>query len=103
MIRLVKTAVDGAALGNSQMSVCGEMAGDPDSVLLLLGLGVRSLSMSPYHLPLVRRLISTITLDEAREVAAQMLELRSTTEIRAELRGHVLRLAPELSSLLAPI
>ncbi|MDG2149712.1 MAG: phosphoenolpyruvate--protein phosphotransferase [Planctomycetota bacterium] len=103
MIRLIKTAIDGAALANSQLSVCGEMAGDPDSVLLLLGLGGRSLSMSPYHLPLVRRLISAITLEEAREVAVQMLELRSTTEIRAELRGHVLRLVPELSSLLAPI
>ncbi len=103
MVQLVRQAVEGAAQAESHLSVCGEMAGDPDSVLLLLGLGVRSLSMSPYHLPLVRRLLGAVTLDEARIVAAQVLELNTTTEIRAALRGHVLRLVPEFSTLLAPV
>ncbi len=102
MLQLVKLAAEGAHQSDAHLSVCGEMAGDPDAVLLLLGLGVRSLSMSPYHLPLVRGLLSAVTLDDARAVAAEVLALHSTTEIRSVLRGHVLRLAPELGTLLPP-
>jgi phosphoenolpyruvate-protein phosphotransferase len=57
LLRLVQMAVDAAAERNVSLSVCGEMAGDPVAALALVGLGIRSLSMSAGSLPAVRRAI----------------------------------------------
>ena len=102
MLQLLRLIVEGASGSDVHLSVCGEMAGDPDSALLLVGMGLRSLSMPAFHLPLVRRLLSAVTLTEAERVAAEVLAMGSTSRIRAALRQHTLRLAPELSTLLAP-
>jgi phosphoenolpyruvate-protein phosphotransferase len=55
MLRLVRMAVEAAADRDVSLSVCGEMAGDPVAALALVGLGIRSLSMSATSLPAVRR------------------------------------------------
>jgi phosphoenolpyruvate-protein phosphotransferase (PTS system enzyme I) len=99
LLRLVVRAGDAA---DTPVSLCGEMAGDPEATLLLLGIGLRSFSMSPYHLPVVKRVIGTVSLDEARAVAQEAFALGSTTEVRALLRRHTLRLVPELGHWLAP-
>ena len=77
------------------MTLCGEMAGDPWGSLLLLGLGVDGLSMSPIALPEVKRVIRSITMEEARALTEKVLSLRTGDEIRtylhdalpAEVRG----------------
>ena len=102
VIHLVRGVIRAGAAAGTPVSVCGEMAGEPDAALLLLGLGLRSFSMSPYHLPVVRRLFSAVRLDQAQEVAKEVLELDTVTEIRALLRERVLDAAPELSTLLPP-
>src|SRR5262249_11352896 len=99
LVRMIMQAADAAG---TPVSLCGEMAGDPEATLLLLGLGLRSFSMSPYHLPVVKRLIAAVHLREAQEVAREACALGSTTEVRALLRRHTLRLAPELAAWLPP-
>ena len=76
--------------------------GDPEATLLLLGLGLRSFSMSPYHLPVVKKVIAGVAVPEACRVAEEALALGSTTEVRALLRRHTLRYAPELAAWLQP-
>jgi phosphotransferase system enzyme I (PtsI) len=102
MLALIRIVVEAADAVGTPVSLCGEMAGDPEATLLLLGLGLRSFSMSPYHLPVVKRLIHAISLREAQEVAREACALGSTTEVRALLRRHTLRLAPELANWLPP-
>jgi phosphotransferase system enzyme I (PtsI) len=98
MINLLRLVVEAADVANTPISLCGEMAGDPEATLLLLGLGLRSFSMTPYHLPVVKRVIGVVELREAQRVAREALELGSTTEILALLRRHTLRLVPELAA-----
>jgi phosphotransferase system enzyme I (PtsI) len=98
LLRMIVQAADAA---RTPLSVCGEMAGDPEGTMILLGLGLRSFSMSPYHLPVVKRLISAVELREAHEVAREACALGSTTEVRALLRRHTLRLVPELAAWLS--
>ncbi|MGQ0553614.1 MAG: phosphoenolpyruvate--protein phosphotransferase [Planctomycetota bacterium] len=102
LLRIVRYVVEAAGLENTPVSLCGEMAGDPEATLLLLGMGLRSFSMSPYHLPTVKRLIGAVRLADAQDVARQACELGSTTEVRALLRRHTLRLVPDLAAWLRP-
>jgi phosphotransferase system enzyme I (PtsI) len=102
LLQIVRIVVEAADAAGTPVSLCGEMAGDPEATLLLLGLGLRSFSMSPYHLPVVKKVIGSVQLSEARRVAAEALSLGSTTEMRALLRRHTLRHAPELAAWLQP-
>lgn len=89
LIRL--TAAAGDAHGR-WVGVCGEVAGDPVATPVLLGLGVRELSMAPADIPLVKEAVRAVNLDEAREMAAEAVTLESAGAVRdlaASVRGAV--------------
>jgi phosphotransferase system enzyme I (PtsI) len=81
LLRLLERAIGGAALAGKRISVCGDMAGDPVFTWVLLGLGIRELSMAPGQIPVVRSVISTTRLAEAQEMAARVLRLGSEREV----------------------
>lgn len=64
------------------VSLCGEMASDPVSVMLLLGLGLRRLSLSSSRLPLIKWMIRSISIEDAKRFCAQALLLDNAAEIR---------------------
>jgi phosphotransferase system enzyme I (PtsI) len=96
LLHIRRLVVEAAGAAGTPLSLCGEMAGDPTATLLLLGLGLRSLSMSPYRVPLVKKVIGAFTLDEARALATEAIELSSTTEVTALLRKRTLERVPDL-------
>jgi phosphoenolpyruvate-protein phosphotransferase (PTS system enzyme I) len=71
--------------------VCGEMASNPLHVLVLLGLGYDCFSLAPSLLPLVRTAICSIDLEKARQLAGEILTMRSAQDIAA----HISRELPE--------
>ncbi len=71
------------------VSVCGEMASEPLSAVLLLGLGYDCLSVSPPALPLVKWVVRTVPEDSARKAAAAALQARSAAEVNTMLREVV--------------
>lgn len=83
VVRTLKMIVDEAHREKLPVSVCGEMAGDPVFAPLLLGLGIDCLSMSPAWLPPVKYLVRSMTMADARALAAEALTLRSPKEIYA--------------------
>lgn len=98
VLRLIKSVVDFGHSGDIPVTVCGEMAGDPFCSVLLLGLGVDGLSMSPRALPEVKRVIRAISTGEAKEIAESVLALRAGEEIQGYLHQRVLNLiGPSLS------
>ena len=84
VIRTLKHIVDEAHKQKIPVGVCGEMAGDPVFVPLLIGLGVDSLSMTPPLIPAVRYLVRAMTLADARQLAAEALTMSSPREILAK-------------------
>jgi phosphotransferase system enzyme I (PtsP) len=70
------------------VSVCGEMAGDPAGAILLMGMGVDSLSMSVSNLPKIKWVIRSITHKEAKAVLKEALRMENAEAIR----GHVYEL-----------
>ena len=75
VVHVVSDIVRRAHRQNKMVGVCGEMAGDPASALLLLGLGVDSLSMNPSSLPRVKWTIRSFTMHQARGLADKALKI----------------------------
>ncbi len=73
------------------VNLCGEMAADPGSAVLLLGMGADSLSASPVSLPRVKWAIRSFTLAEARELARQALQLDTVRQVRRLLNDALRR------------
>ncbi len=83
VLRTLKSVVDEAHRHDISVSVCGEMAGDPVLVPLLLGLGVDALSMTPPLIPAVRYLVRAMKLADAKKLAETALGLAAPKEIHA--------------------
>jgi phosphotransferase system enzyme I (PtsP) len=80
VVHVVADIIQKAHRQNKPVGVCGEMAGDPASALLLLGLGVDSLSMSPSSLPRIKWTIRNFTMQQARDLAGKALEIDNETD-----------------------
>jgi phosphoenolpyruvate-protein phosphotransferase (PTS system enzyme I) len=82
MLALMKIIVDSAKAHNADLTICGEMAGDPFYTMFLLGLGVTKLSMPAPQVPLVKKIIRSINISGATNLASRALEYTSTSQIR---------------------
>lgn len=82
VLRLIKQTIEAGKNTGTEVSMCGEMAGDPASVLLLMGLGLRSFSMSPSLVMQIKELVRSVTLTDAQEIAEAAMELSAAREIR---------------------
>ncbi len=88
VLRMIHTTAEAARKANIPCSICGEMAGDPLYTELLVGLGISSLSMAPVAIPLVRAELRHISLREARNLAEQVLQIRTSSEIKALIKSR---------------
>lgn len=83
VLRLIRLAVEASKRAGTELSVCGEMAGDPSAALTLIGLGVRSLSMAASSLPAVRRAIRGSRMSVLATEAIAALDDGSAQAVRA--------------------
>ncbi|MFA7552928.1 MAG: phosphoenolpyruvate--protein phosphotransferase [Spongiibacteraceae bacterium] len=72
------------------LSLCGEMASDPVAVFLLLGMGIRTLSMSATKLPRIKWLIRSIDISHAQQVLAQALTFEHAGQIRSLVQKEII-------------
>jgi phosphotransferase system enzyme I (PtsI) len=85
VLRLVQGAIQAAIQAGKEVSMCGEMAGNPLYTAMLLGMGLRKLSMSPLMIPEVKERIRAIRIDECEVIAVQLMQACSREEIRETL------------------
>jgi len=86
VLALIARSVEGAASAGKPISLCGEMAGTPAYVPLLIGLGLRELSVSNSRLLLTKKAIRDVELDAAISLASEAVAARTATDV-AELLG----------------
>ena len=89
VLRLIGMVAGSGHAHGVPVSICGEMGGDPLATVLLLGLGVESLSMSPGLIPEVKEVIRSFALARAREIADPCLTLKTGTCVQAFLEETV--------------
>lgn len=95
VIQLIKEVVRAANRAGIDVSLCGEMAAEPEYTMLLLGLGLKSFSITPPAVPHVKKVIRSVTLDQCRKVARKVASLDSEREIMNYLREELYRVTPE--------
>ena len=80
-MRMIREVVQAGRKAGIPVAMCGEMAGDPLYIPILLGLGVEELSMNPMAIPVVKQVIRMIPCEEAREFARQALNMATVEEV----------------------
>ena len=86
LLQLVRLAVEAAERAQIELSICGEMAGEPVAALVLVGLGVRMLSVSPSSIAAVRRALRGAALRDLERIAAAALGDASAADVRRRLK-----------------
>ena len=89
VLRLVHYVISAAHAQGKWVGLCGELAGEPLALPILLGLGLDEFSMNPPAIPLAKQIIRALALDEAREVAQAALELDNPDAVQALVRERV--------------
>lgn len=96
VLRTVKSVIDAGHKKNIWVGMCGEMAGDPLSTVLLVGMGIDELSVVPTVLPEIKKIIRTIRYKDAKRVADKVLTLHTEDEIREFLASIVKKQLPDI-------
>lgn len=82
VIRLIKSAIDGAHKNGILCGMCGEAAGDVKFIPLLVGLGLDEFSMNANKILKARKLITDLSFEECKELTNKVLELESTEGVK---------------------
>ncbi|MFZ0448103.1 MAG: phosphoenolpyruvate--protein phosphotransferase [Desulfatiglandaceae bacterium] len=96
ILRMIRQVVQEARKAGIQVSLCGEMAGDPLCIPILLALGLDELSMNARAIPMIKNIIRSISLEEARRDFDRVIRLNTAREVRAYLLKRMKKLIPEL-------
>ncbi len=102
LLRMIRHVVLCAKREGIRVAMCGEMAGDPLCVPLLLAMGLNELSMNPHSIPIIKRIIRLATLEECREYLAQVMDLPTGEEVKSYLTQVLSRRFPEEFALNLP-
>ena len=81
VLRMVKLTVDAAQKANTPVGMCGEMAGTPLAIPLLLAMGIDCLSASPTIIPEIKRIIRELSIKECQELYQEVKQLTTTSEV----------------------
>jgi phosphoenolpyruvate-protein phosphotransferase (PTS system enzyme I) len=95
VLRMIRQVVEAGHAAGIDVELCGEMAGDPVCLPLLLGLGLDELSMHPLAIPYIKRMIRNSTAEEAETLCRDILAMTGAKSIRRHLAEYLPRRYPE--------
>src|SRR5688500_15503349 len=98
VILAIRTVVEASQRYGIRVGICGEMAGEPLYAVVLTGLGVIDLSVSPYLIPEIKTILRASTYEEAVGLAQSCMELSTPTEVRAVVTDFMCRRFPQYFS-----
>jgi len=96
VLRSIKHIADAAHKAKVWVGMCGEMAGDPLAVILLVGLGLDELSVVPAILPEIKKIIRSIKYKEAKRIAGDVLGFTTAEEVEQYLRDVIKKRFPDI-------
>jgi phosphoenolpyruvate-protein phosphotransferase len=85
VLTALQTTIEAGKKEGKRVAMCGEMAGDPLSALLLLGMGLEEFSVGSLYVPVIKKTIRSITYQAAKSVAQIVLEMDTVGEIKKYL------------------
>jgi phosphotransferase system enzyme I (PtsI) len=95
VLQALRDVVRACNRANVDVSICGELAGQPLYTMFLLGIGLRSLSMAPANIPEIKKLTRLVTIAHTQRVARRALSFETDRQVNNYLRDETRRLLPE--------
>lgn len=98
ILRLIKSVIDNGHKAGIWVGMCGEMGGDIIMTIILLGLGLDEFSTSPIATPEIKRVIRSVTISQAEEVAHGALALSTGKEVEAYAKKKLKEIVPDIAA-----
>lgn len=98
ILRLIRRVMDAAAKQDIPVTICGQMSSDPKYIPLLIGMGLRRLSVTPHVIPELKEVIRSIDVRQAEDIAAHAQTLEVARDVENFLRGELKKICPDLVS-----
>jgi phosphotransferase system enzyme I (PtsI) len=95
VLRLIRMVCQDAYKAQIDVAVCGEVASDPEFIMLLLGMGVRTFSLASPMLPEIKQIIRSVTIEQCNSIARKVLGMNSERQISNFLRSTTRKILPE--------
>ncbi len=86
VLELINKVVEASHQAGKWTGICGELAGDPEAIPILVGLGVDELSLNPAGIPHIKSIIRNLTIETSRALAEQALHCKTSAEVRQLMR-----------------
>ncbi len=99
VLRVLGDVISACRQKGIPVTVCGEMAGQPKSFLLLLGMGLRNFSMSPAFIPSIKQLASQVSQKQAEAICKTVMRFKTTAHVKRHMVSELQDIAPNLSLL----
>lgn len=96
VLRLIRMSVEAAGRASIPANLCGQMSSNARYTMLLLGLGLRELSVPPVAMPEIKKICRSVTIEQCEQLAARVMEMDDAHEIDKYLREQLKQTAPEL-------
>jgi phosphoenolpyruvate-protein phosphotransferase (PTS system enzyme I) len=97
VLKLIAMTIDAAGRKRVPVSLCGQMSGSPIYTMLLLGLGMRSLSLTPAAIPEVKNVCRRVTIEDCRAVAQRVWTMENARDVTSYLREELKKRVPEIN------
>lgn len=95
VLRLIRNVIQDAHKAQIDLSVCGEIASEPEYIMLLMGLGIRAISIASPMIPEIKQVIRSVTMEDCNKIARKVLSMDSERQISAYLRDAARKILPE--------
>ncbi len=99
VLKILHRVISACRTAGKPVTVCGEMAGAPRAFVLLFGMGLRSFSMSPAFVPMLKDLTRHLTRETAERILNRALEIKTTTGVQRYMARQIAEIAPNLKLL----
>ena len=96
VLRLIQMSVKTAHEHNVPISMCGQMCGNPLYTMFLLGLGLRSMSVTPAAIPEIKRVCRSVNIPQCQQVTERALKFDSAHHVRTYLKEELSKVVPDI-------
>jgi len=96
ILKLISTTIVAADRKSVPVNLCGQMSGNPIYTMLLLGLGLRRLSVTPGAIPEIKNVCRSVTIEQCEAVAKRTMTMENARDITSYLREELKKRLPDL-------
>lgn len=95
ILRILKYVIETSIKNGTEVTVCGEMAADPLSALVMLGFGLKIFSMNPIFIPKIKKTLRSVEYKNVRKIVQKAMSLRTAQEIEEYIIEKIIHMYPQ--------